>query len=533
MQPNQGISALHAAGQQPGVAAPMNLQQTPPPDSGPQATPQGIKEMLLKDTLVREAREADAATSQRQQTLQPQGPVPIAQQLDQQAQQVQQAKLMREQQMAQQRMAQMPIQHAAHGGLMRGGIDRVPSNLRMAGGGIIGFEEGGGVQSPEEIVSDGPQQPQRSLLRMLQDMLTSPQYDWKAKAQASEKIKEMSAAQPTGAQNQRGDNLYVPEQPTPQKPPPATTAGSGGSGSRRQGISALTSGPSAPAAKNRLEALADAAAALYAGAANPEEAYAEALKRSKRMDGGDSYLSTMKTLMAKQEELAKPGERGILDKLIPMLRGAATSAPGSHWSQVLTGGAVGSIDHEAKLAAEQKKAQALLLDMQGLQAGKQYDITSGRNTAGITAENAAKAGKRQSFGDRVQTEGALETSNMSRAKLLQDAAQHKESMAAKWSEINARAGEHKDNKMQSEARQLETNMRTNATNRAAAEQKALGMAFDPVDLQARSEVILAREMQNSVQFKALMTKLGMPLLTTKEAPGAGIDLSKWGQPKAK
>lgn len=445
------------------------------------------------------------------------------------------------------------IAMSAQGGVIqRGGVDRLPSNLRMAGGGIVGFSSGGktdaeGMLVDENGVREGDVAGEASrLLKAIGSGILS----WRDKEQAKTRLRDLGLAPREPSQNQRGDNLYVPE--TEQPPAaqnqrgdnlyvPATPAGEatakkppiGGSG--RQGISAIrtaTAAPSSPALKNRLEELADEIKAAHA-AGNPEKAYALSQERSKLMDGGDDYMTAMKTIMGKQEALAKGEDRGILDKLIPLLRGGATSAPGAHWSQVLSSGAVGSIDHEAKLKAEQKKAQEELLKMQGQHAGTQYGITSGRHTAGIGAEDKANAAKRQQLGDRVQIEGALENSNMAKAKLAQDAAQHKETLAAKWSEIQERAKDRGDSKLQAHATAIENNIRNAATTRAAAEAKAAGVAFDPIDVQARAAIIMAQEMQNSVQLKALMQKLGMPLPAATSAGGTGIDLSKWGQPKAK
>ena len=561
MNAPQGIAALGTPQPQPGVAPPTQGAQPQAPDpTAPQqggAVPPWVVLAMKQQALKLQAAQNQLAMQQQQQST-------VAQQIAQQ-----EAQMLQQQRppMPPQAPAQPPqgIAMAARGGVIeRGGVDRLPSNLRMAGGGIVGFsgEDGSVVNSPEAAqleqdrsalmtglkkfgyaAADIAAMPPRAASALLNSLLVRP-----ARAVSGQDLPyfPMLGGEP-GSLTPFTDRAYKeanPEKqadvsatkevlrgrPTMQNDPRIVTPQAAGAdaaqrtpgGSGRQGSSAIrtaTAAPASSAVKNRLEELADEIKAAHA-AGNPEKAYALSQERSKLMDGGDAYMSAMKTIMEKQEKLAAPGERGILDKLIPLLRGGAMSAPGADWSQVLSGGAVGSIDHEAKLKAEQKKAQEELLKMQGQYAGTQYTMTSGRHGAGLTAEKEANAAKRQQLGDRVQIEGALEKSNMDNRKFDQDAAQHKDTMGLRWSEIKARAAEHKDNKTQSEARQLETNMRTNATNRAAAEQKALGIAYDPVDIQARAEVILAREMQNSVQFKALMAKLGMPIPEASKA-GAG------------
>lgn len=545
MNAPQGIAALGTPQPQPGVAQPtMGAQPQQPDPTAPQQG--GVAPPWMVLAMKQQALKLQAA--QNQLAMQQQQQPTVAQQIAQQEAQMQQ------QPVSPQAPAPQGIAMAARGGTIeRGGVDRLPSKLRMAGGGIVGFSEGGMTDEEwrEHLTAkrkkeEGQQKPLAEVLGSIPDALGA----LRAKIRTGVGLDDDRPALREPSQNQRGDNLYVPETEmqqasysnegrnsvAPAALPPAAPAGKpplGGSG--RQGVSAIrtaTASPASPAVKNRLEELADEIKAAHA-AGNPEKAYALSQERSKLMDGGDDYMTAMKTIMEKQEKLAAPGERGILDKLIPLLRGGAMSAPGAHWSQVLSGGAVGSIDHEAKLKAEQKKAQEELLKMQGQHAGTQYTMTSGRHNAGLTAEKEANAAKRQQLGDRVQIEGALENSNLANRKLAQDAAQHKDTMAAKWSEIQERAKDRGDSKLQAHATAIENNIRNAATTRAAAEAKAAGVAFDPIDVQARAAIIMAQEMQNSVQLKALMAKLGMPLPEAPKDGAAGIDLSKWGQPKAK
>lgn len=536
--PNQGIAAL--TGTQAPMGNPVQGQnQTPPPPV--------VGQDLLALIEANKRLELEQA-AQRNTAMQQQTPPTVMQQT---AQGLQQANAMRQQAM----QAQAPAPQ-------RGGIDQVPSNLRMAGGGIVGFsgERGSLVMGEDGIpemesgtlytdalaaaktedpnitnYKDGVGKAFGFLLNLpieaLKHIVSAPGYGASARKDAAAAIEAKKLPE-----NRMGRGFNDPRIVTPQaaeadaRPPLNGRGGQGiaGAMSARNAPAA----PVSPAVKNRLEELADEIKAAHA-AGNPEKAYALSQERSKLMDGGDDYMTAMKTIMGKQEALAKGEDRGILDKLIPLLRGAATSAPGAHWSQVLSGGAVGSIDHEAKLKAEQKKAQEELLKMQGQHAGMQYNMTSGRHNAGLGAEKEANTTKRQLLGDRVQIEGTLENSNMAKARLAQDAAQHKDAMSAKWSEIQERAKDRGDSKLQAQATQLENNIRNAATSRAAAEAKAAGVAFDPVDVQARAAIIMAQEMQSSVQFKALMAKLGMPLPEAPKDGAAGIDLSKWGQPKAK
>ena len=315
----------------------------------------------------------------------------------------------------------------------------------------------------------------------------------------------------------------------PAETPAAKPPLGGGRTGIRAAISARNApaAPASPALKSRLEELADEIKAAHA-AGNPEKAYALSQERSKPMDGGDDYMTAMKTIMGKQEKLAKGEDRGILDKLIPLLRGGAMSKPGAHWSQVLSGGATSSIDHEANLKAEQKKAQEELLKLQGQHAGTQYTMTSGRHNAGLTAEKEANAAKRQQLGDRVQIEGALENSNMANRKFDQDAAQHKDRMAMDVRRIE-QAAALADKQGKSEDKRMLMGL---AGQSKLLDGRAKLLPKDQImwdESHKQEAAAIAQERALIRQQYAMIT--GTPMTPAKET--AGIDLSKWGQPKAK
>lgn len=231
-QAQQGIAGLplQAVQAQKDVQQPSGLQQTPPQIAG----------LLLKKAMVEQDKAEKAAAANRnmlmqQAAQQPQGPMPVAQRLAQEAAQIEQQKA--------QQMAQMQRPAA-------NGIDSVPVEFKMAGGGIVGFAgtEGSVVEGAEEPVEDkAPGWLRRKLWKQLND--------------AAEASDIRNRRMPS--QNQRGDNLYVPEQaPVADRPSLAELQASleatkeakkdapkavGSAGSARTGISAAVKGSPANA----------------------------------------------------------------------------------------------------------------------------------------------------------------------------------------------------------------------------------------------------------------------------------------------
>lgn len=594
VQTQQGIAALPVQGitptQSPMASAPAQPQQM-------QQTPEQIL------ALLKQANDAKAAElAQREMALNQQAQPTVMAQLQQKAQRGQAA------------MQQMRPQQAP-------GIDNLPSNIQMAGGGIVGFAGGGEPMTEAEVkepqyssVEDNlnTRHPQNetSALNKLRAMLAAgmditkvfrdvktrptglmPYSEGESRRRATENMDPRDFAAKRSAPMQQASYSNEGRSSTPPEPTLGQTVDPGIAGFAQLRAAAERGDPDAvkalalfsakyPESANARQGVADRAptskpagdvaddgpsggiAGILRARANssgPREgndigSAAEAMARKlmnldpdKQRDADAQYVkdnsgvaaemarrgAAMKGLTAGQEAIKASRPTGIRELLLNMAeqgkanRGFRNESP---FSTLLGDRAAAGVAMNKNQQNNAKADYDMLVAM-----NKQGDADAAVQLGGN--RDATEAGLKGADRARAQQTAGMQAAT-TRADTLDRVEGRKEEVALRMADVASRAKEvaqaRGDNQLYTQLTALEKSAQAEGSRRAAAEAKMMGN-MDLTEINSRAATYAAEALMASTTYKAVLAKLGIEPLETKgtPTPTPGIDLSDWGQLKAK
>jgi hypothetical protein len=479
---------------------------------------------------------AEIAKQLAQKAQQPPGGIPtVFDATKQQAAQLTAQNMAAQQPQPQEAPQPQGIASMATGGPVRGGIDRIPSNLRMAGGGIIAFSSGTGDKAigvPDEVdnhisgmetgsryadairkAQGGDDEDGGGLSGLLQHILgwAHAGGDTPDNRQAAARLLRQAGTPVT----------QMPASVSPKAEPTKTEATedhSGGSGGGRAGASVR--GPAkAPSEDDDMGLKAYLRGALKVdsnAARDADAAYYDKTSGIKAvLEARQNEIDERKALMDKDVgERPKAWGSASLDAMLKGILGSGNDGRAGAGLMQLAAGANNMDNVRAGYNKEDLANNADINKLREAMLTAQLDNGQKIADAGLKGRDVAE---RTKLGAATNAASVVNTEEMARARIEQ-ASMH-------YAELAQRAKEHGDNKTLQQLAQIQNNTRAQATARA----KADGLNLDEGALAAKAEHIYADMLLGNALYKKLSADYGVPITKTPAAGGTVLNFDIKGK----